>query len=382
MKNLFLKTLCLSAIIVYSKGVSAQIDAASFIRAGKDDAGKLIGAYLQPITKGLASGVNDAWYSTAKPLGLFGFDIRFGFGASIVNNDSKTYTLNGIGINSDPNGKFLLTPINGDRNTNQPTIVGDGNGSKLAVSALNPIDNSRIYIDTISSFSGTNSPVSLGAIPFFQVSLGLVKGTEIMFRMMPIQSSDFTSSGFGFGIKHSISQWIWGVDKLPIDISGIYTFNNNSLTYAFGNSFLDADRYSPNALATSEYKNSQKLTITTSGHQFGAIVSKKLSFFTPYAGITINSATSQIAMKGIYPIQSIRENSTTHLAEKFNDNITDPISISNTVNSTRAALGFRMKFLLFTFGAEYNHAFSTDQFNTFNAIFALNIQQLSPIPKL
>ena len=219
MKNLFIKTICFTAILVYSKGALAQTEAASFIRAGESDSKKLIGAYLQPITKGLASGINDAWYSTAKPLGLFGFDIRFGFGASIVNNDSKTYTLNGIGINSDPNGKFLLTPINGDRNTNQPTIVGDGNGSKLAVSTLNPIDNSRIYLDTIRSFSGSNSPVSLGAIPFIQASLGLVKGTEIMFRMMPIQSGDFTSSGFGFGIKHSISHWIWGVEKLPIDIS-------------------------------------------------------------------------------------------------------------------------------------------------------------------
>lgn len=382
MKNLFIKTLCLTAILVYSKGTFAQTDAASFIRAGESDAKKLIGAYLQPITKGLASGVNDAWYSTAKPLGLFGFDIRFGFGASIVNNDSKTYTLNGIGINSDPNSKFLLSPVNGDRNTYQPTIVGDGNGSRLAVSALNPIDNSRIYLDTIRSFSGSNSPISFGTIPFIQISLGLIKGTEIMFRMMPIQSGDFTSSGFGFGIKHSISQWIWGVDKLPIDISGIYTYNKNNLTYAFDNNFLDADRNSPNALAINDYKNSQKLTITTSGHQFGAIISKKLTFFTPYVGFTFNSATSQLALKGIYPIQSIRENSITHLPEKFNDNITDPISFANTLNSVRSALGFRMKFLLFSFGAEYNQAFSADQFNTFNATFTLNIQQLSPIPKL
>lgn len=382
MKNLFIKTLCLTAILVYSKGTFAQTDAASFIRAGESDAKKLIGAYLQPITKGLASGVNDAWYSTAKPLGLFGFDIRFGFGASIVNNDSKTYTLNGIGINSDPNSKFLLSPVNGDRNTYQPTIVGDGNGSRLAVSALNPIDNSRIYLDTIRSFSGSNSPISFGTIPFIQISLGLIKGTEIMFRMMPIQSGDFTSSGFGFGIKHSISQWIWGVDKLPIDISGIYTYNKNNLTYAFDNNFLDADRNSPNALAINDYRNSQKLTITTSGHQFGAIISKKLTFFTPYVGFTFNSATSQLALKGIYPIQSIRENSITHLPEKFNDNITDPISFANTLNSVRSALGFRMKFLLFSFGAEYNQAFSADQFNTFNATFTLNIQQLSPIPKL
>ncbi|MFZ4796261.1 MAG: DUF6588 family protein [Bacteroidia bacterium] len=381
MKKIIIKTLCIAAILIGSKSASAQMEAASFIRAGKQDASKLVGAYLQPVTKGLASGVNDAWYSTAKPLGLFGFDIRVGIGASIIRDDSKSYTLNGIGLNSDPKSEFLLTPIGGDRNTKQPTIAGEGSGTRFAVSALNPLNTSqRIYIDTISSFSGTNSPVSLGAIPFVQLSLGLVKGTEIMFRMMPIQSGDFTSSGFGFGVKHSISQWIWGVDKLPIDISGIYTFNNSSLEYAFGNNFLDADRNIPEAKSVNEYKNSQKLAITTSGHQFGAIISKKLSVFTPYLGVTFNSATSQIAMKGIYPIQSVRKSGL--LYEEFNDNVTDPVSFSNTVNSTRASLGFRIKMLPFTFGAEYNHSFSADQFNTFNATFAINIQQLAPIPKL
>jgi hypothetical protein len=85
-------------------------------------------------------------------------------------------------------------------------------------------------------------------------------------------------------------------------------------------------------------------------------------------------------MKGIYPIQSIRKNGV--LPEKYNDNITDPVSVSSTVNATRATLGFRIKLIAFAFGAEYNHAFSADQFNTFNATFAINIQQLAPIPKL
>jgi len=381
MKKIFVKILCFTSIVIGSKSVFAQTDAASFVRAGKQDAGKLIGAYLLPITKGLASGVNDAWYSTAKPLGLGGFDIRFGFGASLVNDDSKVFTLNGIGLNSDPKSEFLLNAIGGTRDTKQPTLVGNGSSSRFAVSVLNPLDNSqRIFIDTISSFSGTNSPVSLGATPFLQLSLGLVKGTEIMIRMMPIQSGDFTSNGFGFGVKHSISQWIWGVDKLPVDISGIYTFSNSNLEYAFGSNFLDADRSSPNALSVDEYKNSQKLAVTTTGHQFGAIISKKLSIFTPYLGFTINSATSEIAMKGIYPIQSVRKNGL--VPEKYNDNITNPVSFSNTVNATRASLGFRFKMLAFAFGAEYNHAFLADQFSTFNATFAINIQQLAPIPKL
>jgi hypothetical protein len=381
MKKIIAKVFVIAAFVSYANFSFSQNDAATFVRAGKDEAKKLVGAYLQPLTKGLASGVNDAWYSTAKPLGLFGFDVKFGIGASYVSDDSKSYTLNIIGMNSDAKSAFLLTPLNGNRDSKQPTLVGDGTGTKLIVSVLNPLDNSqRINVDTIKAFSGANSPFSLGALPFLQVSLGLVKGTEIMVRMMPIQSGDFTSSGFGFGVKHSLSQWIWGVDKLPIDISGIYTYNNSSLEYAFGDNFLDADRSVPEAKPVSDYKNSQKLAITSSGHQFGAIISKKLSVFTPYLGITFNSSTSEIAMKGLYPIQSVRQNGL--IPEKYNDNITNPISFSNTVNSTRATLGFRIKLLPFAFGAEYNHAFSADQFNTFNAVFSINIQQLAPIPKL
>ncbi len=378
-RKLLFKIIPLATFIVGSNGVFAQNSAANFIRAGKEDANKLISAYLQPITKGLASGVNDAWYSTAKPLGLLGFEIKTGLGASIVNDDAKSFTLNGIGTNSDPKSPFLLTPIDGDRNTKQPTIVGDGKSTRFMVSTY--FLGSQIPVDTITSFSGTGSPVSFGAIPFIQVSLGLVKGTEIMVRLMPINYGDFSSNGFGFGVKHSISQWIWGVDKLPIDISGVYSYNNNNLTYFFGDKFLDANG-DPGSLPSSEYRNSQKLAVSTSGHQFGAIISKKLSVFTPYLGLTFNRATSEMAMKGIYPIQSVRENSVTHLPEQYIENIIDPVTLSNTVNSTRAAIGFRIKVTAIAFGAEYNHAFSADQFSTFNATFAINIQQLAPIPKL
>ena len=382
MKLLLQKTIILVGIFFYSSIAKAQIDAARFIRTGKEEANKLFGAYLQPVSQGLASGVNDAWYSTAKPLGLGGFDIKFGFGASMVNNESKSFTLASIGANTDPKSTFLISPIGGNINTKQPTIVGDGMSSRFAISTINPLDSTqRFFVDTISPFEGTGSILSLGTTPFLQLSVGLIKGTEIMIRLLPIQNGDFKSSGFGFGIKHSLSQWIWGVEKLPIDISGIFSFNTNNLELSFGNNFLDANSSLPGGLPSSTYKNSQKLTISNVGYQYGLVVSKKLSIFTPYLGVTYNSASSEIAMKGIYPVQSIRV--TNNAPEEYTENITDPIKIpSKIADSYRASLGFRLKFGPIAWGVEYNHSFSEKQFNTFNATLAINIQQLAPIFKL
>lgn len=376
------KTVIFIGLIFMSLSSNAQFDAANFIRSGKEEANKLLGAYLKPVSQGLASGVNDAWYSTAKPLGLGGFDIKIGLGASLVNNESKSFTLAGIGTNTDPNSNFLLSPIGGNFNANQPTVVGSGKSSQFAVSTLNPLNASqRIYVDTISAFKGTESPISFGTSPFLQLSVGLIKGTEVMIRLLPIQNGDFKSNGFGFGIKHSVSQWIWGVEKLPIDISAIFTYNTNNLEHSFGNSFLDANSSLPGSLPSSTYKNSQKMTINNTGYQYGLIVSKKLSVFTPYLGVTYNHATSDIAMKGIYPVQSIRV--TNNMPEEYTENVTDPINIPSRISDAlKASIGFRLKFLVIAWGVEYNHSFSTDQFSTFNTTLGINIQQLAPLFKL
>jgi len=383
MKNKIYKFLGMASLAVLSNQAFAQNEVSNFIRSGKEEGNKLVGAYLSPITRGLASGVNDAWYSTAKPLGLFGFEVKMGIGGSLVRADAKNFTLGGIGANTSQTSPFLLTPVNGDGNTKQPTLAGEGSSSDFAVSVLNPsaIGTQRIYTDTIKAFKGQNSPLSLGAIPFIQVSLGLIKNTEVMIRLMPVTSGDFSSNGFGFGVKHSISQWIWGVDKLPIDISGLFTYSNNTLALSFGDNYLNSEG-DPGSLSSSDYKNSQKLSINSHGYQVGLIVSKKLLFFTPYLGITQNSATTDIGMKGFFPVRSVRLNTTTQLPEYYTENLKDPINLSSTVSSLRTAVGFRFKLGPIALGVEYNHAFSDQQFNTFNAIFAVNIQQLAPIPKL
>lgn len=380
MKKTILKALSLTTLLTLANYSHAQNDAARLLRSGKDEAAKLLTGYFNPLTKGLASGVNDAWYSTAKPLGPLGFDIRTGVGFSITNSDAESFTLASVSANRDYNKGIVIEPVNGIYDTKIPTLVGNGKSVDLIVKTSNPLlPGQTINIDTIKGIEGLNTPISLGASPFVQLSVGIVKETEIMVRFLPIQSGDYSSSGYGFGVKHSLTQWIWGVDKLPIDISGIFTYTNNVLEYKFGDNYLKSDG-SSGSLSESEYKNSQKVRITTSGWQVGAIISKKLLFFTPYASIVFNNATSEMAMLGIYPVQSVRQNGAT--IENYTENVTDPVKLSSTLSAMRSAFGFRTKFGPIALGAEYNLSYSKDQFSTFNFNLAVNIQQLMPIPKL
>ncbi len=380
MKKTILKALSLTALLTSAHYSQAQNDAARLLRSGKEEAAKLLTGYFNPLTKGLASGVNDAWYSTAKPLGPLGFDIRTGVGFSITNSDAESFTLASVNANRDYNKGLVIEPVNGNYDTKIPTIVGNGKSVDLIVKTNHPLlPGQTINIDTIKGIEGLNTPISLGASPFVQLSVGIVKETEIMVRFLPIQAGDYSSSGYGFGVKHSLSQWIWGVDKLPIDISGIFTYTNNVLEYKFGDNYLKSDG-SSGSLSESEYKNSQKIRITTSGWQVGAIISKKLLFFTPYASIVFNNANSEMAMLGIYPVQSVRQNGAT--IENYTENVTDPVKLSSTLSAMRSAFGFRTKFGPIALGAEYNLSYSKDQFSTFNFNLAVNIQQLVPIPKL
>ena len=106
-----------------------------------------------------------------------------------------------------------------------------------------------------------------------------------------------------------------------------------------------------------------------------------MAFFTPYASLVLNNATSELAMLGFYPVQVVRVNSGGN-PEYGTENVKDPVNSSVSLNSMRSAFGFRNKFGPIAFAFEYNLAYSKDQFSTFNFNLAVNIQQILPLFKL
>ena len=52
----------------------SEQDLVNFLNAGKNDASKLMGAYLNPMIEGLSYSFNGGWYHTAKAHNSLGFD--------------------------------------------------------------------------------------------------------------------------------------------------------------------------------------------------------------------------------------------------------------------------------------------------------------------
>lgn len=146
--------------------------------------------YMQPLADAFGANLNSGFFHTAR-IKKMGFHLNVGFKAvgALISDDQKTFTSKAEG--DLPGGMKL------------PTVFGDEDG---------------VYIDEIDeTVTGVwNTSIFPVAIP--QLTVGSLLGTEVTIRWMEwTVSEDFGKIGlFGFGIRHSISQYI---PIFPVDVA-------------------------------------------------------------------------------------------------------------------------------------------------------------------
>ncbi|GAA5042886.1 hypothetical protein GCM10011506_45810 [Marivirga lumbricoides] len=187
-------------------------------------------------------------------------------------------------------------------------------------------------------------------VPNFQIGVGAIKNTDIIVRFTPeLNFDDVSFKQFGLGVKHDIKQWIPGMKLLPFDLSALLAFNNINATYQIDES---EDQYA-------EFKT----TATT----FQVLISKKLLFFTPYAGLGFNAIKSTFDVKGDYTFED----------DGFGGSgdsvtVTDPVSLDFKGNGgARFTVGARFK-ILWVLAASIDYTFQ--DYNTLNVGFGINIR--------
>ena len=308
------KTGLFSLLLFFSISISkAQtVDPASIVAGAQADINFLANGYLSPLGNSIATGLNNGWYQTAKPHKLGRFDIMLTPTLVFIPDADLTYTINNSDLSQ-------LELVNGT-SAQAPTALGDATPPKLQ------------YKGTNNSFDlpqGIN--LSAMVVPLAKVSVGLIKKTELSIRYVPTISVPNVTDGelsiFGFGVKHDILQWIPGAKALPLSVSGFLGYTKVDYSQGLG--------------------TDQKLDISSSGFTMRALVSKKLLFFTPYAGLGFNSGGTDIALTGSFtdPENNVRVN---------------PLNISTNSGGFVGNVGFRLKLLMvlalsadYTFG-EYN----------------------------
>jgi len=341
MDNLSAKRLwiLMSGILFVSAGAFSQVDNFEFLRAGSYDASLITQAYLAPWANAFGAGVNGNWYNTAKPHKFGGFDITIGANVGIVPASDNSFDVTKIGLKT-----FSGTGI-------APTISGVNNPGPTLTSA--PIGG--IAPVTFKTPEGTNWQYI--PVPSLQAGIGLPLGSEVKIRYIPkvpIGEGDFSS--WGVGLMHSIMQYLPGDKVFPLDISlfGGYSILN-------GNAPLDLQPGTPQ-FYSSKYPSSawdyQNLNIVTETWNASVIGSINLRIITFYGGLGYSNTNTKINMTGNFPMPTINPSlsTTSYVYEDSGVLNGFPLIEMENFSGLRTNIGFRLKFALITFHADYTWA--------------------------
>ena len=373
MKSIFIKIKLVATIGLMSTQVFAQDDMSAFLKAGASDGGKVLNSYASPVLKSFGASLNGGWFNSAKVHGLGGFSITVSPNISFAPKADQTFDISSLGLSSN------TRVING-KNTSQ-TVFGadsDNDNPELGMFARYPGSTQDSMLTSFKLPPGIG--VNFFMLPTAQLAVGVGVGTEVAVRFLPtIKSGDYEVGMIGFGVKHDVKQWIPGMKELPFDLSVMGAFTMFDAKLKLANLQADApsseiDNPNPNKTY------SQSAEFTSTAYTFNVLISKKLSVFTPYLGLGYQGSTTELALKGEYPLTDINPNYDPldpTSKRKVVRELKDPVTLEGVLNGVRATAGFRLKLALVTIHADYTFA----EYSVASLGIGLHVQSLAP-PKL
>ena len=319
MKKLLASLFIFSLAISVGKAQSLD-DLTNLIKGSKGDANYLMEGYLAPALNGIGYGLNQGWYTTAKPHKTLGFDVTVTLSVITIPTSERDFQVDNSKLTSlqldDPNfpeGKV-------------PTLVGTsetGPNYSFKNLPLGPIQGP-------GAVPGLNKLPVIGVpMPIANASIGLFKGTEVKLRWMPtIDQEGIKADILGVGLMHDIKQHIPVVKNLPFDLSVFGAFTKMSVGYTF-----DATK-------------NQELELSANAWTVQAIVSKKLALLTLYAAAGYNSSTVDLNVNGDFELVPAQGNIPAQ-------SITDPVALSQTGSGPRLTGGLRIRLAFLNLHADY-----------------------------
>jgi len=332
MKRAFYLLTVIILLATFTKA-KAQAGFSDVIKVSPGDATKLIDAYGEPLFKGIGIGMNSGWTNTAKPKGLLHFELKFTATGAYTPTSDKSFDVTKIGLS---NGVGPADP----NNIIAPTIGGEtGSNGPL----LNVYDVNHHVVDQFNLPSGK---LPLIPTPQLQLTVGLINSTDVTMRYIPkinFGGDVGEVSMIGFGVKHDLGQYIFGPAKklVPFNLSVLLAYSH--LNISDGVDVKPEDGSNPNG----EFNN-QQTQIHLSSFLTQFIISKKLLFFTPFWALGYNTASTNFAAVGNYPVTNNTDGSYTIY--------TNPVNIhENSISGFRTDAGFEIN-LGFSIYFAYSYA--------------------------
>lgn len=344
--------LMIFVLLVYGQ-TSAQISSsANFIKGGKDDAVKIISAYLLPVEKALScNGANNniqLFKSNKTP--DFNFGISLNLTSSFVNSNDYTYDVNKLNLTAfetqSPN-KTIAQTVAGNENT----IVLQTK-IKYRIPDLNYPFYKEIPILTLNSPKGTNSSV----IPFAILNIFIEKqGNLIDIKVLPpikISSKSLGLFNIGVNLQHNVATSLKFMSDLWFDLYLSGGYNYNRFTY-----YLDIKpnesslTFSP--LSDKGPYDNQKILVHSVNIPFRLIVVKQLKNFSFALGGGYNITNSKVEMVGKFPVY---KSDPTNTFQVIAADINDPFQYTRDFNEISFDIGVNYRLNHFVSGLKYTYA--------------------------
>lgn len=333
--------------ITIAPPLQAQLfDSGQILRAGTEDANLLLKEYLKPFGGGFGADLNSGWFSSAKPLKKFGFDLRVTAAASFIPPKDRFFDVTQLDLNT---VRRLEGPVE------TPTAFGDENiqTSTLGATYFNSETNQREELFSFDMPEG--SGYHFVPAPMAQFSFGLPGHTQVTLRYTPTITieSEYEFNILGIGGMVGLNPLLFN-DTLPIDLSlqaGLMDLNANAHFEVRPKDDTDVENSYPDS-----NWDGQGVEFDTKTFATNLLAGKQFSALSLFAGVGYQYASTKIKTYGSYPIVVPNDNSSSEQTQEI-QSVDDPINFTlDGANTVHILGGFELKVSFISISAAYTLA--------------------------
>jgi len=330
---------------------SAQFDTLDIFHGGIHDGQLLLNKYIRPWLDAFGDDMNAGWYNTAVTHEMGGVDVNVSANMTIVPGSAKTFDLGSLA--------FDTLRVAGS-STMAPTVAGaPGEGPRLYYGETAGSDT--VMVADFRSPAGTGYDMVM--TPYLQVGLGLPAGTEIMGRIMipiDVPKSSARMSLFGVGVKHSLKQWLVGLEDVPV---GVAVFGGYNYLQLYSGFKAEPDDYTFMEDYLPAHFTGQEVRSVLQSFLFDLLLSTDLEYVNAFAGLGYGRSWARTEVNGRIPVPAFVPELSTDKAVYTDDHVYGVPDVKMTLRSSvRLNAGIRLNISLFTFHLAYSWA-GTSVFN-------------------
>lgn len=352
MKNKSKILLLLLSLLMFTGNlkVSAQIEEiGNMMAAGADDAKKLLQPYITPAVNAFGAALGSGWYNTAEPHKLGGFDLTFTINTAFIPKKYESFTID--------NNDLTFLKLEDPSLNVAPTVAGDKTAGPQIV--YNVEDENHNVVYTQQAFK---MPQGLNAgfvpSPMIQAGIGLIKGTDVMFRYMPnIKYSGNEFGLWGLGGRHDIKQWIPGLKRVPVlKMSIMYGYTK---LHTFVGMDVTKTTIGAGSLPGEEANTweDQYMKVYVKSHTANLLFAADLKVVCFYGGIGFVTTKTNLKMEGDFPSVHVANGDITPSVIAINNPISMEIKNQDGgFTKPRFNAGIRFKLAIVTIHFDYSWA--------------------------